>query len=155
MSFVAATVLPLCVCKLAMADTYSCDVTVASVSFGAYQRTLTLNGSGTVYVNCRLTSGQGQTGVPYSIAMSTGQSGTYMMRTLSTSSAATLQYNLYTDSSYSSVWGDGSGGTGVVSGVLLGTSFSRTHPIYGRISAIQNTPKGSFSDPAVQATISF
>lgn len=154
-AFVATTILGLCLSVSAFADTYSCNVTMASVSFGTYERTSALTGSGTVYVNCTLTSGQGQTGVPYSLSVSPGQSGTYSVRTLTTSSADSLQYNLYTDSSYSAVWGDGSGGTGVVSGVLTGTSFSRSHAIYGRIPTNQNTRKGSYSDPGIQSTISF
>jgi hypothetical protein len=60
--FVTTMVLALCTSVSAYADTYSCDVTVASVSFGRYERSSTLTGPGTVYVTCTLTSGLGQEG---------------------------------------------------------------------------------------------
>lgn len=137
------------------ADTYSCDLAVGSVSFGRYERAATLTGTGTVSLSCTLTSGLGQEGAPYSLSMSTGQSGDYAARRLTTDTASTLEYNLYTDSSYTTVWGDGSGGTAVVTGILTGASVSRSHTIHARIPSHQNTPKGSFIDPTVQVTLSF
>lgn len=139
----------------ALADTYSCDLAVGSVSFGRYERASALNGTGTVSLSCTLTSGLGQEGTPYSLSMSTGQSGDYAARKLTTGTVNTLEYNLYTNSSYTSVWGDGSGGSAVVSGVLTGTSVSRSHTIHAYIPSYQNTPRGSFSDPTVQVSISF
>lgn len=60
-----------------------------------------------------------------------------------TSGAPQLAYSLYTDNTYRTVWGDGSGGNpSVSSGILLdalGLSLQQTHWIYGRTPGSQTT----------------
>ena len=67
-----------------------------------------------------------------------------------------LNYNLYTNSARTIVWGDGTGGSsaqtlsgGTVSGGLR--RFSRT--VYGRIAAMQNVGAASYSDTIVMTVI--
>jgi spore coat protein U-like protein len=58
-----------------------------------------------------------------------------------------LNYNLYLDSAYTQIWGDGTGGTVTKSdniGGLLGSSISYT--VYGRLPGGQNVPAGVYSD---------
>ena len=80
--------------------------------------------SSTVTVSCTLLSGLGG----YSVAASAG-AGTYGNRVMS-KSGSTLRYQLYLDAGLTTVWGDGTGGTSVVSGSslvpVLGGSFSFT-----------------------------
>lgn len=152
---IAATALLLLASANAVADTYSCNISVASVSFGRYERANTTTGTGTVTVDCTLISGTGEEGVPYQIALSPDPSGSFGARHLATDTGDILEYNLYTDSGYTTVWGDGSAGTGLISGLLSGPSVNLNIPIFGRIPAGQNTRKGTFVDPGVQATITY
>jgi spore coat protein U-like protein len=66
------------------------------------------------------------------------------------SSTSSLFYNLFTDPSHLSIWGDGSPGTSLVS--FSGTSGSRT--IYGRIPAGQNVSVGTYGD-TITVTLTF
>ncbi len=56
-----------------------------------------------------------------------------------------LPYGLYTNSARTTLWGNGTGGTSVVTRfVFIFSEF--TLPIYGRIPARQNIPVGFYSD---------
>ncbi len=68
-----------------------------------------------------------------------------------TNGTNTLQYNLYTTSGHTNVWGDGTGSTRTVGG--NGTSSS-TQTIYGNIPAGQDVSAGTYSD-SITLTISF
>ena len=84
--------------------------------------------------------------------ISSGNSGTSLQRRMA-NGGSFLNYNLYTSSSRSTVWGDGSSGTGVVTfGVKPQTNY--VLPVYGRIPPLQNVPKGPYSD-VVMVTITF
>ena len=70
-----------------------------------------------------------------------------------------LAYNLYTDNTYLTAWGDGSGGSqSVSSGILLdvlGLSPQQTHWIYGRIPGSQTTvAPGSYID-TITVTVTY
>ena len=55
-----------------------------------------------------------------------------------------IQYNLYTDSAYGTVWGDASFGGGALASTTLFNSSIFT--IRGRIPAAQTVPAGDYSD---------
>jgi spore coat protein U-like protein len=65
-----------------------------------------------------------------------------------------LNYNLYTNSARTTIWGDGSAGTSRLTNIIWsgGSSFTRT--IYGRIPAGQDVGVGNYGDILV-ITISF
>jgi len=63
-----------------------------------------------------------------------------------------LAYNLFLDATRLTIWGDGSAGTGTVSGV--GTGANINTPVYGRIAARQNAFVGTYSD-VITVTITF
>ena len=121
----------------------SCSLSVQSVSFGPYDTfsNSNLDSTGNIDVTCLLTTA-------YSITLSSG-SGSYATRLMS-SGGNTLGYNLYTDATRSVVWGDGTGGTSVVSGNALLAS----HTIYGRIPARQNATVGAYTD-TITVTVNF
>ena len=73
-------------------------------------------------------------------------------RTL-TKTGASLNYNLYTDSTYTSIWGDGTTGT-TVSGVGSNGSTGITKTIYGSIPEGQDVPAGAYTD-SITITITF
>ena len=128
----------------------SCDVSATPLPFGVYNpaNASPTDATGTVTVTCEVSL----VGLlaSWSIKMSPGGSASYAPRRLS-SGAATLSYNLYTSSARTTVWGDGSGGTGVVSDsqTLLVGSNANYYTVYGRIPALQDVKAGSYSDSIV------
>lgn len=124
-----------------------CTVSASAVAFGnyVYSAASPLDASGNVRVSCSLI-GLVSLLVSYDIALSTG-SGSYAARQMS-SGANQLQYNLYTNSARTIVWGDGNGGTSTISdSYLLGLlTVERDYPIYGRVPIGQNVPAGGYND---------
>ncbi len=116
---------------------------VQSVLFGTYDTfsALHIESTGSVEVVCVLTTA-------YTIALSPGN-GSYAPRVMK-SGVHSLTYNLYTDATRTTIWGDGTGGTGVVSG----NAIIANHTIYGRVPAGQNVNVGSYSDSLI-VTITF
>jgi spore coat protein U-like protein len=64
--------------------------------------------------------------------------------------AFTLSYNLYTDASRVTVWGDGSAGTAT----LNGDAEEATYTLYGRVPARQNVHTGEYTDTLI-ATVTY
>ena len=120
-----------------------CSVSTVGLNFGNYDVFSTLDDdiTGTINVSCQATTS-------YSISLSSG-SGTYSARTL-LSAGNLLSYNLYTDPTRLTIWGDGSAATGTVSGT--GTTGSYT--VYGRIPARQNAVVGVYAD-ILTVTVAF
>lgn len=121
----------------------ACTVSTQSVPFGGYS---TLNpavtdGVGNVHVACTATTS-------FVVALGPG-GGTIPARMLA-SGAYRLNYNLYTNVSRLTLWGNGVNGGVTVSG--SGTSVNL--PVYGRIPARQNLRAGAYSD-VVAVTITF
>jgi spore coat protein U-like protein len=70
-----------------------------------------------------------------------------------TAGGNTLDYNLFTDSDYANVWGDGSGTTSTITGTGSGSAQALT--IYGRVPGGQSTvPAGSYTD-LVSVTVTY
>lgn len=135
----------------------SCGVTTTSVAFGSYNPLAFGNtdSTGSIKVSC---GGVAGLLIPFNIAISAGGSASYTNRRMS-SGARTLAYNLYTDASYSAVWGDGSSATQLINaGVLLdalGLSPAQTFWIYGRIPGRQLTAvPGVYSD-TISVTLTY
>lgn len=59
-----------------------------------------------------------------------------------------LNYNLYTDAGYSSIWGDGSNSTGTMSAKIT-KGRPITFKIYGRIPPLQDVSAGQYSDTLI------
>lgn len=125
----------------------TCTATATPINFGPYDplvaspRTTTAS----VTVSCDLLLGASLL-VAYAISLSQG-SGTYANRTMRFGGDS-INYNLYRNGTYSSIWGDGSGGTSrILDGYLLGLGGAVTnYPIYARIPALQNVPPGIYTD---------
>lgn len=152
----------------------TCTVSATAVSFVDYDRLSSpLDSFGSVVVTC--TGGVSILGavitenVSYSILLSTGSSGSYTSRSMQAQAGANmLQYNLYSEANYTTIWGDGiNAGTGVVSGGfslrgtggLLGVLATPetehlSHPVYGRIPAGQNVPAGIYED-TITVTVNY
>jgi spore coat protein U-like protein len=127
----------------------SCLVAATGVNFGVYNP---LSGApnaatGTVTVTCDVLVG---VLASWTVALNTGNSGSFSPRRLG-SGASQLTYNLYTSAAYSSIWGDGSGTTTLVSdqrSLIVGSNIS-SYTVYGRIPAGQDAAAGTYLDTIV------
>ena len=126
------------------AQLFSCTISTTSVSFGTYSvfSPTPTQSTGSVRYNCTI-------GLFIAVELGTGSSASYAARTLQ-NGPATLDYNLYLDSGYSTVWGDGSGGTGRITHLI--TLFANTRTVYARLPALQDVPAGAYAD-SVTATV--
>lgn len=127
----------------------ACTVSANGVNFGSYSvfTTTATTSTGTVTYRC------GNADHNIRIDLSTGSSGTYTARTLQRSSEA-LSYNLYLDSAFATVWGDGSGTTGDYQKGNPPNNSDVIVTVYGRITAQQDVSAGSYTDTIV-ATVNF
>jgi spore coat protein U-like protein len=135
----------------------TCTLATTNVAFGTYSPLAFGNTdtTGTVKVDCG-----GVVGllIPFNIAISAGSSGSYANRQMKSGSNA-LAYNLYTDASYTTVWGDGGSATQLISaGVtldLLGLAPAQNFYIYGRIPGRQlSVVPGVYSD-TINVTLTY
>lgn len=122
----------------------ACNVSTTPVAFGAYNPTAGthLDGTGTVSVTCT-------NGTSYTVALDGGAQADVTTRAMS-AGAHGLNYQLYSDSARTSVWG--LTGAGLVAGT--GTGSPIDHTVYGRIPSEQNVPPGSYSD-TVNVTVTY
>jgi spore coat protein U-like protein len=125
---------------MAMAE---CSLGIIGLSFGHYDPFAPTDTdiTGSVSVTC-----DAETSVQISLSAGFGPFAARQMKSGSNS----LFYNLFTDPSRLSLWGDGSPGTNLVS--FSGTAGSQA--VYGRIPAGQNVPVGTYGD-TITVTLTF
>lgn len=128
---------------------HSCTFeTVTAVSFGAYSVFDTLpnnNGVGSLVIRCV----QGG-GPSFAVTLSTGQSNSYASRVMK-SGVNQLNYNLYTSSARTTVWGDGTGGS---SALAINATATTSLSVFGQIPAGQDATVGTYTDSII-ATVNF
>jgi len=139
----------------------TCSVSASGVVFGAYDplHSAPLDSSGSITFRCTsIIALLSLRIVSFEVQLSSGNSGSFIERTMS-SGSSTLEYNLYTNSARNTVWGDETGGTGLLGGILqfppllsIGTVKEASFTAYGRIFGGQLVPAGSYSD-AITVTI--
>lgn len=119
---------------------------VSSVNFGAYNvfSTVADNSVGSLRIRCRGGGGS------FAVTLSTGWSNSYTSRIMR-SGANQLNYNLYTDSARTVVWGNGSGSSSFQA--VTGNSTT-TLTVYGQIPAGQDAAVGNYTDTII-ATVTF
>lgn len=120
----------------------ACSVSSPGVAFGNYNAlsSAALDGAGDITVNCDLLTS-------FTVKLSAG-GGTIDQRVMSAGTSQ-LNYNLYTDSARTTVWGDGITGSTISTAGLIVLLTA-----YGRIPARQNVVAGSYSDSLV-ITVSY
>ena len=128
----------------------ACTITTTPVSFGSYNVFAASADDGTGQITYRCT---GPRPPLVTIHLDKGGSPSFSPRRMRKGSE-TLGYNLYLDSTRSTIWGDGTGGSQV---------YSRTNPprgqninlsVFGRIPSGQDVSSGTYS-ATVTATIFF
>ena len=128
----------------------NCTITTAPVNFGAYDpiaanATAPLDGVGTITVTCTK-------GAEAKVGLGVGSNAQGTTRRMSQGAAAFLTYELYQDSSHSTVWGD-TASTGLDIPAAPNRN-PRDFPVYGRVAAAQDATVGSYTDTVV-ATVNF
>ncbi len=128
----------------------ACTITTTAVSFGSYNVFAGSADDGTGQITYRCT---GPPTPLVTIQLDKGGSTSFSPRQMRRGSE-TLNYNLYLDSTRSTIWGDGTGGT---------QTYSRSNPpngqninvsVFGRVPAGQDVSAGTYS-ATVTATIFF
>jgi spore coat protein U-like protein len=134
----------------------TCTVTTQTpIGFGNYNPfdSAAIDTTGTVNVTCTaLIAGLL---VNYTVALDAGLYGTFTTRKMG-NGGNRLNYNVYTDSARTTIWGNGTGGTATNSGfctIVLG-SCSQNFTGYGRLPALQNAAVGSYSD-TITVTVTY
>ena len=139
-----------------------CTISLSPLAFALYdpiEQTAPLDSSGNVQVACNPTTfAESLFGVQVTIALGTGSSGSYAARTLRQPPSSVLPYNLYTTAARTTVWGNGTGGTGTVGGavggIISGQPNPRGFPVFGRIPPAQDPNVGLHSDTII-VTVTF
>jgi spore coat protein U-like protein len=143
-----------CVALLAPGDALallqSCTVAATGVNFSTYNPLSASpnDATSTVTVDCQnLIVGLF---VNYTVSLSSGSSGNYTQRHMQ-SGSSTLNYNLFLTASHTTVWGDGSGGTGTngLAAILIVGDTQTPYTAYGRIFAGQDRAAGNYSDTII------
>ena len=117
----------------------SCGVTALPLAFGTYNPAQVTNTTAqtTVAVTCT-------NGTPYNVGLSVGGgTGATVATRKMTSGANLMNYSLYSDNGYSTVWGP-TIGTNTITGT--GSGLVQTLNVYGSITALQSTPAGTYTD---------
>lgn len=123
----------------------ACTLSASPLNFGAINPLQggATQSTATVSVRC-------DTDTAYTLALSSG-AGSYTERTME-SGPHRLAYNLYRDSSRIEVWGDGTGGSFLVSGASNGAEQS--HTVYGSVPYQPLAVSGSYAD-SITITLAF
>ncbi len=157
MSLLLLSMLPLPAAALCLLCT--CSASATGVAFTTY---LPFSGSNVDNAgNVRLTCSGALGTVDYSIALNKGlYSGNFSPRQMDDGNGHQLNYDLYSNSGYTTIWGDGTSGTVVVSGTVsvplpIFGSGNADNPIFGRIPGGQSTAfVGSYSD-TITVTVTY
>lgn len=133
----------------------TCTISASALDFGTYNpvSAANLDATGNVSVTCEALAVGAD--ISYEVTLGPGGSADQLNRSM-TNGSDTLGYNLYTTSARTTVWGDGTGGTGTIVNSYLLNVLSRTDdfPVYGRTPGSQNVSTGSYSD-TITATVIF
>ena len=154
-----ALVLPWTMLSLALfsaaARAEFCAVAANDLAFGIYDlfSPTPLDSSTTVRVTCL---GWFPPGVDYELQLSSGQSGSFNSRAM-TNGASQLNYNLYSNASRTTVWGDGTSGSSVITESYNLPPFrvrSIDYSVYGRVFPGQSVTSGTYLD-TITVTVIF
>lgn len=128
----------------------TCAITAVGPAFGTYSpaNTNPTVANGSVTATCTWTGG-GSTTVNIVASYGTGNSGSYPNRWM-LSGANRLNYNIYFESNFQTIRGNGTAGTRTGTATLTVSSGNRTASVsgtmFGRIPAQQDAVPGNYTD---------
>jgi spore coat protein U-like protein len=130
-------------------------VSTSGVAFGSFNPLpgQSADTTGTISVTC---TGVLFTTASYTITIASGL-GTFAARKM-VSGPDSLTYNLYRDSAFTQVWGDGSGSTFTVTDTVtipLTLSITTNYVVYSRIASGQNTAKAHTYNDSLVVTVTY
>ncbi|HYI48982.1 MAG TPA: spore coat protein U domain-containing protein [Allosphingosinicella sp.] len=129
--------------------TANCTVSTSALAFGNIDTISGGNADSTGGLSIRCTNG---TGWSAAAGVGAGSGASFASRRM-TSGANLLTYNLYTTAARTTVWGDGTAGTGTLGGT--GTGNFQAVTVYGRVGAGQTSvPAGAYAD-TVTVTVTY
>lgn len=135
----------------------TCTVTSTPMAFGSYNPLAFGNTDTTATVTFKCGGVAGLL-VPFVFDLGKGGSGSYTSRKLYNGTKE-LNYNIYTDATYTTVWGDTTAGTSNVGGGLLldalGLSPGLVYTLYGRIPGRQLTVSPGVYTDSVTVTVTY
>jgi spore coat protein U-like protein len=122
----------------------ACTISANPLSFGNYSGVL-VNATTTLSVTCTDT-------IPYDVGLSAGTAvgATVTNRMMTGPAGALLHYSLYSNSGYSTNWGNAAGSW--VGGT--GTGNAQTLTVYGQVPANQHPAAGNYTDTVI-ATVTY
>ena len=126
----------------------ACTLTSSiAVSFAAYDVFAATDddGTGAFTISCT-------TNTSAMISLSAGGAGSFSPRSMTAGGGGVLNYNLYSDGSRTSVWGDGTGGSAAVSRTF-GAGAPVTFTVYARIFRNQGRAVAGVYSDSVMVTV--
>jgi spore coat protein U-like protein len=143
--------------NLAVTATVSstCTVTTTTVAFGTYNAGAVspTDASGAVTATCT-------SGTTYTVALdagaNAGSAGDVTTRRMTDGSSHFLPYQIYLDSSHTTIWGGGLNGSSInpTSSTFSGNGTAQGYTAYGRLTAGNYVTAGSYTDTVV-ATVTY
>jgi spore coat protein U-like protein len=142
----AATTTKTTTFQVSLVISNDCAISATALSFGTSGvLSANINQSTTLSVTCSNTT-------PYNVGLDAGSvSGSTVTARLLSNGAATVDFQLYSDSAHTTVWGN-TLGTNTVSGTGTGSAQSLT--VYGVVPA-QSTPAANTYTSTVTASVIF
>ncbi|PNU01920.1 Csu type fimbrial protein [Novosphingobium guangzhouense] len=126
-----------------------CSISVTSLNFGTYNPANSAPTTATASATANCISVTLAMNATVDFALSAGTSGNAAARQMANGTAR-LNYNIYQDAGYTTVWGNGSnGGTAQSMQIVNLLSFTGTKTAYGRIPAKQYVKTGVYSDSII------
>jgi len=124
-----------------------CRVSATPIAFGTYNvfSTSATDSTGSVVIRCNLTR-------LVLVSLGQGSSASYFPRTMR-SGAVPPDYNIFTTSARTTIWGNGDGASDYVF-AFAERRRDLTLVTYGRIPALQNVRAGDYSD-TITVTVYF
>ena len=122
----------------------ACNVSATALAFGNYTPGAgAIAGTSAINVGCTK-------GTPYTMSVGTGSTagGTISQR-LMTNGTGSLQYNVYTSSTYTTLLGDGTAGSSKVAGTGSGLASPQITTVYGQVPDVatnQVATPGAYTD---------
>jgi len=117
-----------------------CDVTASDLDFGVYSAQSSGALLGTTLVRATCTP---NTGYQIGLSEGTAPGATVNQRKMVSGTTSALNYQLYSDSARSIIWGN-TPGTDTVTG--LGTGLAQEHTVFGAVPAAQSVPAAEYAD---------
>lgn len=124
-----------------------CDVTATGLNFPTYNifNSSSTTATGTIVVTCTIPPQNPAAALSVTISLSPGSSMNFSQRKMTNASGDNLYYNLYTDPSYVTVFGDGNGSSRTLTG-FVDKSMPWNLSYFARIPPNQDAVAGSYTD---------